>query len=202
MFVGICVVVFASLFMGAESFPWEWRNSKELGAMQTLRGEKVTNAERTAIGKAIAKQVEPDMGLLGFDSEQQLNDAVLDTRVEMVDLNGDGIPEVIAQGTDKEGCSPTGDCPFWVFQKSAREYRLLVSVPAIQTFQVNRTSSDGFRDIVVEMHGSTTERTLRMLRYTRGKYHAVGCYVAEWSVLEGGAVRNLKEPLLTPCRKR
>jgi hypothetical protein len=47
------------------------------------------------------------MEIVGIDSEQQLKNAILDTAVELVDLNGDGIPEVIAQGTYKEGCSPT-----------------------------------------------------------------------------------------------
>jgi len=189
--------------MGAETISWEWRHSEY--AEQTLRQAKVTNAERAAIAKAIASQVGPytsDMQFLGIDSEQQLKDAILDTRVELVDLNGDGIREVVAQGTYKEGCSPTGNCPFWIFQKSGRKYRLLASFDGIQTFQIQRTRSNGFRDIVVEQHGSATERTLRLLQYSRGSYHGVGCYYANWTVLEGDTVRELKEPLLTPCEAR
>ncbi len=195
-----CGILLASVFMRAETVNWEWRDSKSLE--QTLREAKVTDAERTAIAKAIANQVGPythAMEFLGIDSEQQLKDAILDTRVELVDLNGTDAPEVVAQGTAKEGGSPTGNCPFWVFQKSGREYRLLVSLPAIQTFQIQRSRSNGFRDIVVEMHGSATLRTLRLLRYSRGKYHEEGCYDANWSVLEGDIVRDLKDPRLTPC---
>jgi len=84
-------------------------------AKQTLREAKVVNADRTAIAKAISNQVgpyTPDMKFLGIDSEQQLKDTILDTRVELVDLNGDGIPEVITQGTNKEGCSPRGSGAF------------------------------------------------------------------------------------------
>jgi len=198
-----CAVLFASPFMGAQSINWEWRHSKY--AEQTLRQAELTNAERTAIAKAIANQIGPytsDMKIVGIESEQQLKDAILDTRIELVDLNGDGAPEVIAQGTYKEGCSPTGNCPFWVFQKSGHEYRLLVSLSAIQTFQIQRSRSDGFRDIVVEMHGSATQRTLRLLQYSRGKYHEAGCYDANWSVLEGDTVRDIKEPRLTPCNAR
>jgi len=160
-----CAVLLSSQFMSAQSVKWEWRDSKY--ARQTLRQAKFSNAERAAIAKAIADQFGPsDMEVLGIDSEQQLKDAILDTRVELVDLNGDGIPEVIAQGTSKEGCSPTGNCPFWVLQKSGRDYRLLVSLDAIQTFQIQRSRSNGFRDIVVGMHGSATESTLRLLRYS------------------------------------
>lgn len=199
----LCAVLLASLFMGAESLQWEWRDSAYLE--QTLREAKVTNEERMAIANAIANQVGPympDMKFIGIESEQQLKDATLNTRVELVDLNGDGIPEVIAQGANKLGCSPTGNCSFWVFQKSGREYRLLVSLRAIQTFQIQRSRSNGFSDIVVEMHGSATQRTLRLLRYGNGKYYKAGCYDANWSVLEGGTIRELKEPRLTPCKER
>lgn len=197
-----CAVLLTSLFMGAEGFQWEWRDSEFL--VQTLREAKVTSAERMAIANAIANQVRPYMPymrFIGIESEQQLRDATLNTRVKLVDLNGDGIPEVIAQGTDKLGCSPTGNCPFWVFQKSGHEYRLLVSLGGIQTFQIQRSRSNGFRDIVVEMHGSATQRTLRLLRFGNGKYHEGGCYDANWSVLEGDTVRELKEPRLTHCKE-
>jgi hypothetical protein len=188
--------------MGAESLQWEWLHSEYL--VRTLREANVTGAERIAIAKAIANQVgpyTPSMKLIGIVSAQQLKDMTFDTRVELVDLNGDGIPEVIAQGTNKLGCSPTGNCPFWVFQKSGGEYRFLVSLGAIQTFKIQRTRSGGFRDIVVEMHGSATQRTLRLLRYSQGKYHKAGCYDAKWSVLEGDTVRELKEPRLAPCKE-
>jgi hypothetical protein len=198
-----CVVPLASPLMGGESLSWEWRDSKY--AEQTLREAKVVNTERAAIAKAISNQLGPytrDMQLVAIDSEQQLKDTILDTRVELVDLNGDGTPEVIAQGTYKAGCSPTGNCLFWVFQKSGREYRVLASLSGIQTFQNQRSRSDRFRDIVVEMHGSATQRTLRLLQYGRGKYDKAGCYDANWSVLEGDTLRDLKEPQLRRCESR
>jgi hypothetical protein len=197
---GLCAVFLASALTGAESFHWEWRNPTELDLR--LVEAKVTGPERTEIANAITHQVGPYMRSIGIDSEQQLKDEVLDTRVDLVDLNRDGVSEVIAQGTSKEGCSPTGNCPFWIFQRSGREYKVLVSRDAVQSFQIQRSLSGGFRDIVVERHDSATDRTLTMLRFSRGRYHAVGCYVANWSELQGDTVRKLKEPRLTPCRYR
>ncbi len=200
---GFCALLLGCPLIGAEGLNWEWRDSKCL--KHTLREAKVGNEEKTAIAKAISQQVgpyTPDMKLVGIDSAQQLKDAILETRTELVDLNDDGTPEVIAQGTNKEGCSPTGNCPFWVFQKSGQEYRLLVSLSAIQTFQIQRNRSGRFQDIVVAMHGSATERTLRLLQYSRGKYRQAGCYDANWSVLEGGMLRELKDPQLTLCELR
>jgi len=198
-----CAVIFVSLVLGAESFQWDWRHSEALTPKQSLQHAKISGAERTAIARAIAEQLKPDMGGLGGMTEPELEDVALDTPVKLVDLNGDGTPEVIAQGTFQEGgCSPTGNCRFWVFQKSGDEYKLLISQEAIQSFTLQPTRSNGFSDIVVRMHGSATESTLRLLQYRDGMYHEAGCYEANWSVLEGGAVHELKDPRLTPCGQK
>ena len=196
----ICAVIFASLMLGEESFQWDWRHSEALTSKQSLRHAKVTAVERAAIARAIANQLKPDIGGLGGESEQELEDNALDAPVKLVDLNDDGVPEVIAQGTVEDGgCSTTGNCRFWVFQKSGGEYRLLFYREAIQSFTLQPTRSHGFSDIVVRSTASATESTLRLLRYSEGRYQEAGCYDANWSVLEGGAVHELKEPRLTPC---
>jgi hypothetical protein len=52
------------------------------------------------------------------------------------------------------------------------------------------------------MHGSATQSGITLLQYHEGTYHQAGCYDANWSVLEGGIVHDLKEPRLTPCGKK
>jgi hypothetical protein len=196
-------IMLVSLLMGAENFQWDWRHSEALTPKQSLQHAKVSGAERAAIARAIAEQLKPDMGGLGGMTEQELEDVALDTPVKLIDLNGDGTPEVIAQGTFQEGgCSPTGNCRFWVFQKAGDEYKLLISRGAIQSFTIQPTRSNGYSDLVVRMHGSATESTLRLLQYRDGTYHEAGCYDANWSVSEDGTVRVLKEPRLTPCGEK
>jgi hypothetical protein len=194
------LVLSASLLLGAESLQWDWRHSEALTSKQSLRHAKVTIAERAAIAKAIADQLKPDMGGLGGMTDRELEEIALDTPVKLVDLNGDGTPEIIAQGTPQDGgCSPTGNCRFWVFQKSDREYRLLFYREAIQSFTLQPSRSNGFTDIIIRMHRSATESTLTLLQYREGRYYQMGCYDANWSVLEGNSVHELKEPRLTPC---
>jgi hypothetical protein len=199
----VYAVIFASLMLGGEDFHWDWRRSEELTYRQSLRHAKVSKTERAAIARAIDNQLRPDMWGLGIDSEQQLEDTALDTRVKMVDLNGDGIPEVIAQGGGEHAnCSPTGNCPIWIFQKSDHEYRLLFSMDVIQSFTIERRRTNGFRDIVIATHSSYMQSGIRLLRYGEGRYNLAGCWGAYWSVLERGTVHELKEPRLTPCDER
>jgi len=106
---------------------------------------------------------------------------------------------VIAQGTPEDGgCSPTGNCRFWVFQKSGDEYKPLVSLEAIQSFTIQGSRLNGFNDLVVKTYVSSAESTLKLLRYNDGRYQEAGCYKADWSAAGGGR-HELKEPRLTPC---
>jgi hypothetical protein len=194
-----CAIIFASLVLGAENLQWDWRRSVDLEANQTLRKAKVTKTERIAIARIIAHQFRPDMRDYEIESEQQREDMVLDTRVKMVDLNGDGIPEVIAQGTNKQGCSPTGNCPFWILQQSGHEYRLLFEWEAIQSFTIQPGRTNGFSDIVIKQHGGYNQSGITLLRYGEGVYREAGCWGAYWFVREGDTVRDLKEPRLVPC---
>jgi hypothetical protein len=194
----LCAILFASLLFGAEDFQWDWRHAVALTAKQTLRHAKVSSADRLAISKAIALALMPDMGGLGGRTEPELEDTALDTPVKLVDLNGDGTPEVIAQGTPEDGgCSPDGNCRFWVFQKSGDGYQPLIALTSIQSFTIQQRRLNGFNDLVVKTQVSSAESTLKLLQYNDGRYQEVGCYEADWSA--GGDGRTSKEPRLTPC---
>lgn len=93
-------------------FRWDWKDWKELSAAQSLRGAKLTLQQRKAIASAIADQIRPMMSEPGIvrtttmseiKSESELRDAVLDTRVMLIDLNGDGVPEVVARNGELWG---------------------------------------------------------------------------------------------------
>lgn len=194
----ICGISLATMMLGADDFQWEWRHSDALTSKQALRRAKVSTAERPAIAKAIAIQLMPDMGGMGGRTESELEDTALNTPVKLVDLNGDGTPEVIAQGTPEDGgCSPSGNCRFWVFQKSGVEYKPLISLEAIQSFTIQESRLNGFNDLVVKTFVSSAESTLKFLRYNDGRYQEVGCYKADWSAADGS--HTLKEPRLAPC---
>ena len=179
----------------AENFRWNWRDQQELTSAQSLRSARLAANDRAALASAISRQLRRQD--FGNSSKEQLRNATLDTRITMIDLNNDRIPEVIAQAV--AGCSATGNCSFWIFQKDSSGYQMLLEADAIQTFTIQPTSNNGFRDIVLKMHGSATDSTLTEYQYKGGVYHEVGCYDASWTVLEDNNVRELNEPIITPC---
>lgn len=178
-------------------FHWNWRDSRELKADQSLRSAKLKEQSKNAIAKTIADQIRPMMGELEIKTETELREKAFATRITLLDLNGDGVSEVIAQGM--VSCGATGNCPFWVLKKSKPGYEVILDGEA-QTFTVQQYSTNGFRDIVLSTHGSYSSGGLTNYQYRAGAYRDVGCYSYDWTAMEGENVRELKEPRITPCR--
>lgn len=199
----LCALALATLAFGAEKFEWNWHDSEELTYKQSLQRTNVTPAQRASIRTAIAAQLRPEMSELGIMSEDTLENLALDARIKLADINEDGVPEVIVQGAgEAAGCSPTGNCPFWVFQKAGPGYKLLFRADSVQTFTIQHHRSRGYCDIVVGTHESATEQNLRLFRYRDGIYHNIGCYEAYWWVFVGSTLHELKNPRISPCTDR
>lgn len=197
----VCIVLFATV-AAAGTFHWNWRKAEELDWKQSLGKVNLKAANRAALQIAIAERLRPGMADLEIGSEEELKKVALDTRIKLIDLNADGIPEVVAQGCClKAGCGATGNCPFWVFRKSASHYGLLLETFG-QVFTIESTKTNGFSDIVVGTHDSARQKTLTIYHYRNGGYKDVGCYVADWWSSEGGTFHELKEPEITPCAKQ
>jgi hypothetical protein len=103
-------------------FRWNWKDWQGLWADQSLRKAKLAGQQKKAIASAIADEIRPMMSDLEIQSEPELQKAALDTRVKMIDLYGDGVPEVVAQGM--VNCGATGNCPFLGFSESKIRLRI------------------------------------------------------------------------------
>lgn len=172
-------------------FQWNWKESQE--ASDTVRASKgISPAERTMLLNALAAR---------FKGDPNPKNEAADTRVRLVDLNGDGVPEVISQASG-DICSPTGNCPFWVFQKTGTRYMLILENGAVQDFTIQPTQTNGYFDLVLGMHGSATEQGLFVYQFRGGRYRRTGCYDANWTYLaKDGEYHHLKQPRVTACKK-
>lgn len=206
MMLGACYMLLTSMANEPQAkqqitggaFGWDWRASQELLANASLRTAKIPEIDRRAITIAIEEQLRPETDDLEIKSEKELERAALDTRVKRIDLNSDGVAEIVAQGM--VNCGATGNCPFWIFQRAGKGYRLLLEDNG-QAFTIQPNRTHGYSDIVVRAHGSATQSGLSEYKYNGGRYVREGCYNAEWTILEGEHVRELKEPRITrfPC---
>lgn len=182
-------------------FHWDPDQSQELDVKDTItRVKGLGEADRNALIEIIEAQLQRNMGDEGGGSMQQWRAPAAQTQIKLVDLNGDGVPEVIAQGVgDDACCSPTGNCPIWVFMKTKPGYKVLLRANSIQTFTIQRTKTNRFRDLVLAMHGSAFDQGLYLYRYSNGKYRNTACYNASWRRRVGDDYQDLKHPDVTPC---
>jgi hypothetical protein len=185
-----------------ESLHWLVDGAQELDGKDRIAvTTALTPGQRAAIIEAIAALLRPGNKIGDTASEKRLLDAVIETRVKLVDLNGDGISEVIAQASDDESCSPTGNCMFWVFARSGNGYKPILERIATQTFAIRHTRTNGFNDLILGQHGSATASGLFLYRFANGSYREGPCYSANWERLVGDEVQELKDPVITPCER-
>ena len=184
------------------SFDWLFEGTQWLDEKDQIKSTKAfTPEERKAIIEAISVQLRPGRKLGSPASEKKLLNDVENTNVKLVDLNGDGIPEVIAQGSGQEYCSPTGNCDFWVFMRSGNGYNLILEREAVQTFAISSKRTNGFNNLVLGQHGSAFKRDLFVYRFAEGKYRLGPCYTANWERLAGDEWQQVKNPIITPCHQ-
>lgn len=174
-------------------FDWNWRDVQYLGEQTVATSNDIGPDERSALVEALVAQ---------FRGDPNARESAAQTRIKLVQLNGNGAPEIAAQASGERSCSPTGNCPFWVFQKHGAGYKLILEKGAAQGFGVQPTRTNGFSDLVLTMHGSATEEDLYVYQFLDGRYRQTGCYEANWTSLsKEGEYRDLKEPKITPCPK-
>lgn len=181
-------------------FQWDWHQSQELGWQQNIgRNKNLAEPERSRLMSVIIAQLQRQ----DFGSDDELRASAADTRIKYVDLNLDGKLEVIAQaGGQHSGCSPTGNCPFWIFQRIGAKYAVLLSSEA-QTFTIQPARSNGFSNLVLSRHSSAFESELRSYKFDGQRYLESGCFQAEWQKLgNDGEYLRLDRPVITPCGAR
>jgi hypothetical protein len=198
----MCLLLFqvTSLPGVRRQFHWEWHQSQSLFSAPSLKDAKIAASGKAALAKAIeAQSGPPDPHDPEMASEDQVRQAVLNANIEMISLNQDQKEPLDIVAQVQHFCSPTGNCSLLFFQGTSQGYRLLLDAIG-QSFIVQKTTTNGFRDLVVNMHSSATEQGLKVYRYARGRYRRVACYDANWAPLENGVVHQLKEPRIKPSR--
>ena len=122
-------------------------------------------------------------------------------RMTLVDLNRDHVPEVIVQATGLFWCSPTGNCPYWVFGKDGNRYRSLMGkdpFPDVYQSVALGARHGGYRDLIGFQHDSRTRQAITIYQFRGKGYEPVECYEADWSV-PGDDFAAAKEPRITRC---
>jgi len=185
----------ASVETAPRHFRWSQPQAHELDYDRTIRkSTTLTPAEKKSLIDAIVQTLKRE----GDDeqmTERELIDLASETRVELVDLNGSGQLEVIAQANGLGPCGGTGNCVFWIFQLTPSGARVLLDTTLtggvrFELLTVRPWMTNGFKDIVLASHSSATARNIWWFRYANGKYTPSTCYYLSWIGDHGEPLKN------------
>lgn len=167
-------------------FRWSEAEAHELDYAHTVKtSADLSPAEKADLTSAILLQLRRNKDVSEDLTEQQLRSLAENTRVEMVDLNGVGKPEIIAQANGLGPCGGTGNCLFWIFERTTNGLRLLLnthdrSQVTFEKILIRPWSTNGYRDIVLGSHSNASSRNLVWFQFTHGIYRIHACYFSTW----------------------
>lgn len=121
---------------------------------------------------------------------------------EWVDLDRYGSPEVLIRGKSLTLCSPTGNCPFWIYRKTRGGYELLLAAEGVQTYKFRRAITGAYPDLQTTMHGSAFDGDLSVYKFDGRRYQLRECGSYSYRFHDhAGRVRERDQPLITlgPC---
>lgn len=184
-------------------FRWSETQAHELDYGSTIRNSpQISLPDKQALIKVLVRQLKRDDSLVEDLTEGQVQTLAEETRIEFVDLNGDGKPEIIAEANSLGPCGGTGDCIFWIFEQTADGPKLLLntndrSPVTFEKILVRPWSTNGYRDIVLGSHSDASSRNLVWFKFLRGAYRIHACY---YSTRLGEDGQTLHTPAIWPVK--
>jgi len=180
-----------------ESFRWD-PHAVQRAEETTEETVRLSAEQKKELVDAIVGSINANGGA-DAEEQKQIKEEAPDSRVRLVDLKGDGVPEVIAEATGNYFCGATGDCFFWVFGRVGDHYQNLLVAPGVNGFTVQATVTGGFHDLVLTRNESAAQVELLLYTFGEGGYHEKACYEALVARTVGSELVPLKEPVITPC---
>ncbi len=174
-------------------FGWDYRKAEQVDHRHTINAaNKLSSADRAALVDALAAQI----GDIASDAHKPPREMAAEIPIKLVDLNGDGKPEITAQAGGPNGCSATGNCAFWVLQRGATGYSVLLESEA-QTFRIQSRRTNIFRVIVLSRHSSAFESEVTEYKFNGASYVNNACYYLSF----GTGDQTFKQPQVKPCNE-
>jgi len=101
-------------------------------------------------------------------------------RAEFIELNHDGIPELLVEGIGSCICG-VNNCDTWIYRKTAYGYQLILEAGTINHIEFKKTFINGYRDLVAATHHSAFESGLAVYTFDGKKYQLKECFQRSYS---------------------
>lgn len=168
-----------------EPYKWNWKLSRGWPAHPTLRTAPLSRRERNAIFKASYDAFLDDkLWSENISPGSERRRAIWEARIKLMDLDGDGTPEVLLMGNGLES-SGDGNSSFRILKKQGTRYKVILDGIAEQI--TIDTRLDPKHPIVgLYGHNSASDGSLELYRIEPdGHLHNLAKYLVTWPLSKG-----------------
>lgn len=116
---------------------------------------------------------------------------------ERVDLNHDGIPELVIRGQGR--ICEVNNCEVWIYRRTSAGYERLLGDEIVQSIDPLTRVSHGYRDVRTQHHESAWDSDVTLYKFDGRRYHPVRCANYNYGYPgSDGEIHTLKRPRVTP----
>jgi len=150
--------------------------------------------------KQISNEIMNDQWFVDYlaDNNQNSFDCSENFKIAKVDLNSDGNPEFAVQAFSNYMCGASGNCLFWIYQKTELGYEKILEADAVQQYHFRCPLGNGYCDIVTFTHDSAFDSSIAVYKFDGEKYKISECGERSYAYLDKqGRFHERKQPLIT-----
>jgi hypothetical protein len=185
--------------LGQRQFHWQWRKMQEdhFSQRPIIRQMKASQNFRIALTEAVVRSMRADKDVFGDVPNAELWVLASNESYEWVDLDGDGIPELVTGGFGVDQCGGTGNCILQVFRRNGSKFDLILYSREEQ-IMIDRSGPKPL--LMLYTHSSAIEGDLEVYAFPQcQKAKLVYSYDVWWGGPAGGAA--YKSPRLEPAKR-
>ena len=112
-----------------------------------------------------------------------------------------GERELFVQASDQCNCGATGNCGFWILRKTTNGFAVLLETNMVQRFSVEKTSSNGYKDVVTASHDSAAMSGVTLYKFDGKQYQKNACGEIEYELQEDGHFAKTPKITAAECSK-
>lgn len=102
---------------------------------------------------------------------------------------------LLVQASDNCNCGGTGNCSFWILRERPHGFDTLLKTVMVQSFAIEPSSSNGYKDVITYAHGSASYGELALYQFDGKQYRKTRCAEEEYKLRDDGTFEE--KPTIT-----
>lgn len=138
-----------------------------------------------------------DRAVEGLDNQPvTIDKLVKEITFRPIDLNSDGGPEFIVEGSYSMGVCGSSGCITWIYSRQANIWTQIVKEPANGAVSIAKTKTNGYFDILLTSQSGAHDQFFHLLKFDGHTYRESSCLEHNYIDANGNI---MKRPRITKC---